>query len=73
MTDIKIPKVYHDFVDAWEDAVRRQATLDAYLSGQQSFVPNLLPELAVQLSGTDTLKVLRKLESEGKGAPSEEA
>jgi hypothetical protein len=60
VTDITIPKVYQGFVDAWNDTNQRQASLGAYASGQQSFIPTLLPELALKLPGADTLEVLRR-------------
>jgi len=54
------PKVYQDLVDRWEDVDRRRASLDAYASGERSFVPALPPELAVRFPGVETLALLRR-------------
>ncbi|HMQ55001.1 MAG TPA: hypothetical protein PKD98_23170 [Anaerolineae bacterium] len=53
------PKVYQEFLDAWADSSRRQSYLEAYQTGRQTFVPHLLPELAVTLSAQETLDILR--------------
>lgn len=53
------PKVYQEFLDAWRDMDQQMKSVDVYTSGLQSFVPNLLPEQAVQLSARDTLDILR--------------
>jgi hypothetical protein len=54
------PKVYQDFVDRWDQAKPRQAALDAYAARQRSFVPGLLPQSLLQLSGAETLDLLRR-------------
>jgi hypothetical protein len=54
-----IPKVYQEFWDYWNSEPLRQSYLLAYQQGQQSFVPNLLPEQAVGLGGQETLDILR--------------
>lgn len=56
----EVPKAYQAFRDGWEKETLRRAYLRAYQQGQQSFVPNLLPELAVQLSGSEALGILRE-------------
>jgi hypothetical protein len=53
------PKVYQEFRDAWANPAQRYACRALYQSGQSSFIPNLLPEQALQLSGSDTLDILR--------------
>ena len=52
-----IPKVYHAFREQWE---RQGANyIRAYQRGQQSFVLNLLPQQAVELTADDALFILR--------------
>ena len=58
-TNQPTPTVYQEFLDAWADPAQRQASINAYTGGQQSFVVNLLPALAVQLSAEETLSILR--------------
>ena len=53
------PHAYQSFRDLWANDVHRQECLDAYASGRMSFVPNLLPELALALPGTEVLALLR--------------
>lgn len=55
----EIPKVYREFCDYWQTEDWKYACFDAYQTGRQSFVPTLLPEHAVQLSGEETLRILR--------------
>jgi len=47
-------------MDFWNDPAQRQTSLDAYTSGKSSFILNLLPEQAVQLSTETTLDILRQ-------------
>jgi hypothetical protein len=58
MDSFDIPKVHRQFWDNWER--NKQQHLDLYTSGRHSFVPNLLPEQAVQLSARETLDILRQ-------------
>lgn len=51
---------HRDFVDVWTDAALRHASIDAYADRRQSFVAGLLPDEAVQLSGDETLAILRR-------------
>ncbi|MBD3308111.1 hypothetical protein GF339_16830 [candidate division KSB3 bacterium] len=55
-----IPKVYQEFCDYWTNEEERHACFEAYQKGRQSFVPNILPEHAVQLTGEETLRILRE-------------
>jgi hypothetical protein len=57
MAEWSVPKVYQHFLDDW--AQHRENLLKAYQSQQLSFVPNLLPEQAVQFSAKETLEILR--------------
>jgi hypothetical protein len=57
MTAFTVPKVYQQFRDVW--ARDRKSLLDAYIGRQVSFVPNLLPEQALQLTAVETLRILR--------------
>jgi hypothetical protein len=54
-----VPTVYQEFLDRWEDPAERRACLDHYQTGKLSFVQNLLPEQALQLSARETLEILR--------------
>jgi hypothetical protein len=56
--DFDIPKVHRQFWENWERD--KQRYLDLYASREHSFVPSLLPEQAVQLSGRATLDILRR-------------
>jgi hypothetical protein len=58
MSSSDIPKVHRQFWENWER--NRQSYLNLYTRGYHSFVPNLLPEQAVQLSVKETLDVLRR-------------
>lgn len=51
-------RTYQDFIDFWNDPAQRQTSLDAYTSGECSFILQLLPEQAVQLSAETTLDIL---------------
>jgi hypothetical protein len=55
-----IPKVHQEFVDCWNQDDLKTIYLESYESGKQSFVPLLLPEIAVQFHTTETLAILRK-------------
>jgi hypothetical protein len=52
------PKVHRQFWENWEH--NKQTYLDLYIRGHRSFLPNLLPEQAVQLSARETLDILRR-------------
>ena len=54
-----IPRVYQEYLDFWQNPAQRQASLEAYTQGRQSFVLSLIPEQALQLSVTETLEILR--------------
>jgi hypothetical protein len=58
MSPFQVPKVYQQFRDSWER--ERPSLLQAYQDGHTSFVPNLLPEQALQLSTEETLDLLRR-------------
>ena len=53
-----IPKVYQEFCEYWQKDDLKQVCLDAYQQGTQSFVPNLLPEQALQLTAEEMLGIL---------------
>lgn len=55
-----VPKVFQEFWDNWKIPGRRQAYSAPYQQGQYSFIPNLLPEQAVRLTGEETLDLLRQ-------------
>ena len=57
MTSFPVPKVYQEFRDVWTR--NRESLLGAYIRQELSFVPNLLPEQAVQLTAEETLRILR--------------
>jgi hypothetical protein len=52
----KVPRVYQEFHDTWHQ--RKEALLDAYTTGNYSFVPFLMPEQAVGLTTEETLMIL---------------
>jgi hypothetical protein len=51
-----IPNTYQDFKDNWQ--VNQDQLIEKYISNQNSFIPNLLPEQSVSLSTPETLKIL---------------
>lgn len=53
-----VPKVYWEFWDRWPS--EQGQLLDLYYRRQQSFVPSLLPEQAVQFSTLQTVQILRR-------------
>ncbi|MCB0175631.1 MAG: hypothetical protein KDJ97_34325 [Anaerolineae bacterium] len=55
-----LPQVYQEFLDHWQSQLQRQICLEAYQQGRRSFIPGLLPEQAVALSGPETLAILRR-------------
>ncbi|MBN1423978.1 hypothetical protein JXA88_05410 [Candidatus Fermentibacteria bacterium] len=55
---LDVPKVYQEFLDAWER--RRDPLVAAYCDHRVSFVPNLLPAQAVQLTPDETLSILTR-------------
>jgi hypothetical protein len=57
-----IPKVHYEFQQHWKQ--HQNELVQQYTNTQNTFIPNLLPEQAVQLSTIDTLKILnQKLDS----------
>jgi len=58
MTDYPTPRMYQEFIDFWKNADQQRISLIAYAQRKQSFVLNLIPEQALQLSGTRTLEIL---------------
>jgi hypothetical protein len=54
------PKVYQEFWDTWANSTQQRTCLEVYQNRQLSFVPNLLPEQAIGLSGQETLQILRR-------------
>lgn len=54
-----IPITYQETLDTWADPVQRNASLEHFWSGALSFIPNLLPEIAVQLPVLEVLNILR--------------
>lgn len=54
---MQIPNIYQAFVDAWQD--HRNDYCRLYKEQAHSFIPNLLPELAIKLSAEETLSILR--------------
>lgn len=54
-----VPQVYQEFRDQWADPQRRAAAIELFASGARSFVPNVLPEQALALAGTELLEILR--------------
>ncbi|MDM8519869.1 hypothetical protein QUF64_07460 [Anaerolineales bacterium HSG6] len=55
----QIPKIYQAFLSAWQNPDHKQRSLNFYQTGTTSFVPNLLPEQAMQLSPSETISLLR--------------
>ena len=58
--EYNIPKVYREFCDYWVVESQKHDCLEIYQSGQQSFVPNLLPEQALKFPALETLDILRE-------------
>lgn len=56
MKRLTIPTVYQQFLDQWHH--NRVDFLAAYQRAETSFIPNLLPETAVQLSAAETVSIL---------------
>ncbi|MFP4321094.1 MAG: hypothetical protein ACLFTK_01430 [Anaerolineales bacterium] len=56
---IDLGATYQDFRDAWADDARRLTLIEAYTGGDWSFIPNLLPEQAIHLTGDEALSILR--------------
>ena len=59
MADAHIPSDYPGFMQLWADTRRRDRAIEDYVSRRNSFVPGLLPELAVALDSPETLRLLR--------------
>jgi hypothetical protein len=57
MIQIAVPKVHRHLWEHW--AAEKESLLTAYAEGQVSFVPNLLPEQAVQWTAQETITLLR--------------
>jgi hypothetical protein len=51
---------FPDQVKIWQDPVQQQAILAEFTSGQLSFIPSLLPELALKIPVTEVLELLRQ-------------
>lgn len=58
VNDTGLPQVYQEYLDQWQTPTLRQCYLEAYQQDHQSFIPGLLPEQAVQLTGSETLDIL---------------
>lgn len=59
---MQIPTTHHDFQQHWQ--FHQNELINDYVHSKYSFIPNLLPEQAVQLSTIETLKILnQKLDS----------
>lgn len=54
---LDVPEAYQAFRNAW--AQERDKLVDAYALGRVSFLPNLLPELAVRMPVAEALRILR--------------
>jgi len=54
---LDVPEAYQPFRDAW--AHDRDKLVDAYALGRISFLPNLLPEMAVRMPVREALRILR--------------
>jgi hypothetical protein len=57
VTASSLPDAYRQILNRWDRD--RAAHLAAYTSGGSSFVPHLLPEVALCLSAAETLEILR--------------
>jgi len=57
-SDIKIPAVYYDFKETWK--LKQLNLIQQFVDKEVSFIPNLLPEDAVNLSTTETISILKK-------------
>lgn len=55
---MNFPETYHDFRQSWMH--NQQATILSYLANNQSFIPNLLPEQAVQMPAVQLAYILEK-------------
>ncbi len=56
MQRFTIPTVHQQFHDQWQS--EKTDLLAAYQEGETSFIPNLLPETAVNLTAAETLSIL---------------
>ncbi len=59
-SSIDVPNVYQEFLDCWETPDHRDACIAAYQDSQVSFIPNLLPQFAVEMSADQTFAILRQ-------------
>jgi hypothetical protein len=57
MPEFNVPKVHRQFWEMWER--QREQLLTPYREGRLSFVPNLLPEQAMQMTAGEVLSILR--------------
>jgi len=55
---MQLPNTYNDFRQAWIH--NKQTAISAYVSKNQSFIPNLLPEQAVQMPAIQLAYILEK-------------
>lgn len=51
---------YQDFIELWRDPKRYTACLEAYACGDLSFIPRLLPELALRMPVQEILNLLQR-------------
>jgi hypothetical protein len=58
MTSSSEPRSFEDLAGAWGDVGFRQSRIDAFISGRESFIVDLLPERAIRLSAEETLDIL---------------
>ncbi len=58
MKQFIVPTIHQQFQDEWQR--KRTDFLTAYQKKERSFVPNLLPETAIQLSAAETLSILHE-------------
>jgi hypothetical protein len=58
MQPLHVPPVHRQFWENWEQ--NKQSYVDLYAGGHHSFLPNLLPEQAVQLRAGETLDILQR-------------
>lgn len=55
---MQLPHTYDDFRQAW--MYNQQTAIETYVAKNQSFIPNLLPELAVQMPAPQLAYILEK-------------
>ena len=55
---MNFPETYDDFLQSWKN--NQQAAISSYIANNQSFIPNLLPEQAVEMSAVQLAYILEK-------------